>query len=82
MWNAFKSDNIEIIMNDEADEVIKEFFELLKKRYQNTWKDLMKNSESAFDYIHLLHYKRHNVSPNLGGSYIDSPDWIKNKQQQ
>ena len=26
-----KSDNIEILMNDEADEVIEEFFELLRK---------------------------------------------------
>ena len=42
----------------------------------------MKNSESAFDYIQSLHYKRHNISPNLGESYIDSPDWMKNKQQQ
>ena len=32
-WNAFKSDNIEIMVNDEADEVIEEIFESLKKRY-------------------------------------------------
>ena len=28
-----KSDNIEIMVNDEADEVIEEIFESLKKRY-------------------------------------------------
>ena len=28
----WKSDNIEIMINDEADEVIKEIFDLLKKR--------------------------------------------------
>ena len=30
-----KSDNKEIMINDEADEVIKEFFDSLKNRYQN-----------------------------------------------
>ena len=30
----WKGDNIEITVNDEADEVIKELFESLKKRYQ------------------------------------------------
>ena len=31
-----KSDNIEIMINDRADEVIKELFKLLKDRYQNS----------------------------------------------
>ena len=30
-----KSDNIEIMINDEGDEVIKELFDSLKNRYQN-----------------------------------------------
>ena len=30
-----KSDNIEIVINDEEDEVIKELFDSLKNRYQN-----------------------------------------------
>ena len=30
-----KSDNIEIMINNEADEVIKELFDSLKNRYQN-----------------------------------------------
>ena len=28
----------------------------------------------------LLYYKCHKANPNCGGSYIDSPDWIKNKK--
>ena len=39
-----KRDNIEIKINHEADEVIKEFFESLKNRYQNNLQ-LMKGSE-------------------------------------
>ena len=30
-----KSDNIEIMINDDADEAIKNLFKSLKKRYQN-----------------------------------------------
>ena len=74
-----KSDNIEIMINDEADEVIKELFDSLKDRYQNNLKS-MKDSEFVFDCVHLLYYKCHLKKPNRGGSYIDSPDWVKNKK--
>ena len=73
-----KNDNIEIMINGEADEVIKEFFELLENRYQSNLQ-LMKGSEFAFDDAHLLYHKRHKINPNHGRSYIDSPDWIKQK---
>ena len=72
-----KSDNIEIMINDEADEVIKELFDSLKNRYQNNLES-MKGSEFVFDYVHLLYYKCHKINLNRGGSYIDSPDWRKN----
>ena len=37
----------------------------------------MKGSEFAFDYVPLLYYKCRKINPSCGGSYIDSPDWIK-----
>ena len=40
----------------------------------------MKGSEFAFDYVYLLYYKCHKINSNRSGSYIDSPDWIKNKK--
>ena len=40
----------------------------------------MKGSEFVFDYVQLLYYKCHKINPNCGGSYIDSPGWIKNKK--
>ena len=40
----------------------------------------MKDGEFVFDYVHLLHYKCHKTNFKLGGSYIDSPDWIKIKK--
>ena len=67
------------MINDEADEVIKELFDSLKNRYQNNL-ELMKSSQFVFNYVHLLYYKCHKINPNRGGSYIDSLDWIKNKR--
>ena len=40
----------------------------------------MKGGDYVFDYSHLLYYKCHKLNPNCSGSYIDSPDWIKNKK--
>ena len=39
----------------------------------------MKGSGFVFDYVHLLH-KCQKINLSRGGSYIYSPDWIKNKK--
>ena len=74
-----KSDKIEIMITDEADEVIKELFDSPKNRYQNNMES-MKGSEFVFDYFQLFYYNCHKINRNSGGSYIDSLDWIKNKK--
>ena len=40
----------------------------------------MKGSEFVFNSVHLLYYQCHRINANRGGSYIDSPDWIKNEK--
>ena len=49
-----KSDNIEIMINGEVDEVIKKVFDLLKNRNQNNL-ELIKSSEFVFNYVYLLY---------------------------
>ena len=66
-----KSNNIEITINDEADEVIKELLDSLKNRCQNNLESIT-GSEFVFDYVQLLYYKCHKTNPNPGRSYIDS----------
>ena len=46
--------NIEIKISDEADKVIKKFFDSLKNRYQNNLES-MRGSEFVFDYVHLVY---------------------------
>ena len=40
----------------------------------------MKGSVFIFDSVQLMYYKCHKVDFECGGSYIDSPDWIKKKK--
>ena len=75
-----KSNNIETIMGNETDEIIKEPFESLLQKFQEILKEKMRGSEFVFDSIDLLHYNLHKISLNRGGSYIDSPKWLKNKK--
>ena len=72
-----KSDNVEIMIKDEANELMKIDIDI-KNRYQNNL-ELMKGSDFVFDCAHLLYYKYHKINPNCGSSNIESPDWIKNK---
>ena len=67
------------MINDEADEVIEELFDSLKKKYQNNLEQI-KGSDFVFDYVQLLYYKCHKINPNPSVPYIDSPDGIKNKK--
>ena len=74
-----KIDNIEITINDGTNEVVKEFFGLLKNRYQSNL-EYMKGSDFNLDYVQLFYYKSHKINPNRRGSYRDSPNWIKNEK--
>ena len=48
-----KCDNIEVIINDGADEFTKELFNSLKNRYQNNLESV-KSTKFVFDYVQLL----------------------------
>ena len=63
-----KSDNIQIMINDKVDEVIKKLFDSLIGLEKS-----MRGSDFIFDCVHLMYYKCHKINPNRGGSYIDFP---------
>ena len=50
------------------------------QKYQEGLEKSMKGSDFVFDSVDLLYYKLHKISLNRGGSYIDSPEWLKNKK--
>ena len=40
----------------------------------------MKGSSFTFERVDLLYYHLHKISLNRGGSYINSPEWLKSKR--
>ena len=57
-----KSDNIEVMVCDKADEVIEERFESFLSGYQIRLETSMRSSKFIFDSAHLLHYKCHGIN--------------------
>ena len=47
---------------------------------KKVYKKKMKSSDFEFDDVNLLYYDFNKTSLNRGGSYIDSPEWTKNKK--
>ena len=71
-----KSDNVEIMTNEEVDKVIKERFDFLKNRYQNNLESIKVNM-FVFEYLPLLYCRCLKIDTSCVGSYIYSPGWIK-----
>ena len=59
---------------------IEGLFESLLERYQEELEESMRGSEFIFDSVDALYYDLNKVSLSRGGSYIDSPEWLKNKK--
>ena len=74
-----KSDNTTIMRGIETDDAINELFNTFRRRYQEGLETKMKGSSFTFERIDLLEYHLHKISLNRGSSYIESPEWIKNK---
>ena len=74
------SDNEEFMNGSDMDEIIKELFESLLQRYQENLQEKMRGSDFACDGVNFLYYDFNKISINKGGSYIDSPKWLKNKK--
>ena len=71
-----RSINEEFMNGSDTDEIIKELFKSLLQRYQEN----LQGSDFVFDGVNYLYYDFNKVSISRGGSYIDSPKWLKNKK--
>ena len=61
-------------------EIIEGLFESFLQKYEENLQEKMKGSDFEFDGVNFLYYDFNKISINRGGSYIDSPKWIKNKR--
>ena len=75
-----RSDNEEFTNGSDADEIIEGLFESFLQKYEENLQEKMKGSDSEFDGVNFLYYDFNKISINRGGSYIDSPKWLKDKK--
>ena len=75
-----RSDNEEFMNGDDTDEIIKGLFESFLQKYEENVQNKMKGSDFEFDGANFLYYDFNKTSLYRGGSYIDSPKWLKDKK--
>ena len=75
-----KTDKIQIMINDKANAAIEVRSQSLLSRYQIQLEISMEGSDFILDFVHLLYYKCYKMNFKRSQSYIDSPEWIKNKK--
>ena len=73
------SDNTEIIMGNETNDIIHKLFKSFLQRYQEKLEKSMKGSDFVFNSVDLLYYHLHKISLKRDESYINPPKWLKNK---
>ena len=74
-----RSENEEFTNGNDTDEIIEGLFESFLQKYEENLQEKMKGSDFEFDGVNFLYYDFNEISIYRGGSYIDSPQWLKNK---
>ena len=74
-----KSNNFEIMMGGNTNEIIRNLFNSLLRRYQRGLHESMRGSVFVFDYVESLNYIFHKVDLKRSGSYIETPECLKSK---
>ena len=77
-----KSNNVDIMMGSETDEIIKELFKSFLQKYQEGIEESMRGSEFVYDSVNALYYNLNKVSLSRDGSHIDFRKWLKNKKAE
>ena len=77
------SENIDIFMGTDTDEVIDILFDTMLQRFQEAIEtSSKKGSEFITETVDLLYYYFHRIDMRRGESYIETPKWLKTKKQQ
>ena len=70
----------EFMSGSETEEIVEKLFWSLLQRYQDSLNEKMRGSGFIFNGVNYLFYDFNRVSISKGGSYIESPKWLKDKK--
>ena len=75
------SGNSKVYIGSEKSMVVDDLFKSFLDEYQFSLRTKMKKGSLSYDPVRAFYYKLHKISINRsGGSYIDSPEFLKNKK--
>ena len=70
----------EFMSGSEAEEIAEKLFKSLLQMYQDNLNEKMRGSDFIFNGVNYLFYDFNRISISKGGSYIESPKWLKDKK--
>ena len=70
----------EFMSGSETEEIVEKLFKSLLQRCQDNLNEKMRGSDFIFNGVNYLFYDFDRVSISKGGSYIESPKWLKDKK--
>ena len=70
----------EIMSKTETEEIMEKLIMQLLQKYQDNLENKMKDSDFIFNGVNYLFYDLNRITISKGGSYIESPKWLKDKK--
>ena len=70
----------EFMSGGETEEIVEKLSRSLLQVYQDNLNEKMRGSDFIFNGVNYLFYDFNRVSISKGGSYIESPKWLKDKK--
>ena len=74
-----RSITMEFMSGSETEEIIESPYRSLLQNYYDNLQEKMRGSDFVFNGINYYYYDFNRVSISKGGSYIESPKWLKDK---
>ena len=69
-----------IMSGSETEEIMEKLIKSLLQKYQDNLQNKMKGSDFIFNGVNYLFYDLNRITISKGGSYIESPKWLKDKK--
>ena len=70
-------------MDSNTDEIIDKLFDTILQRFQEAREtSFERGSKFIHENLGLLYYYFHKTDMERGESYIETPEWLKNKKKQ
>ena len=70
----------EIMIGSKTEEITEKLIMSLLQKYQDNLQNKMRGSDFIFNGVNYLFYDFNRITISKGGSYIESPEWLKDKK--